>query len=561
MLLTRGGINLFEMLARSFRVLLRLEKGEAAFLLAVYLLGLALRLLPRLSVDAHLLTFQGDVWYRLAMAQYILDHHALPEPDLRYRAYGYVPMWYPPLSPVLLALASLALRVDLPTLCSRVLPFIEAAAPLSIYFLARHIASRFAAAFAALVLALTPSFVFWSGIADPQSFTLFAIPLYILYWMWYSSQRRSLPKLLLLGTALGVNFLLHLSYFIALLALLMVTLGLIIKREAKPALLLDLALVVAVSQAVAAPWWLPRNLYWWWINALVTSSGMYPPARQLAEYGSIAALVGTAGMLYLLRKPRRYAWLILWALPLFLETQNEVILSAIGRVDLTWHTLAKPLEGFRFYPFLAQPAAIAAGVLAGDAANAVRSEEARRRLQALLLLAISALLLFNCYDYGLSSRFLASGITPAEYEAALWFRENTGEEARIIADYYRAQMFAGVSGGRALLGGMFPLRNVDYPYIKAPGQVQNDLYILYNTSSAEEAWKIARRYNATHVFYSKNMELYGNLLSYYKPATEYGVEVNLEKFQDERYFREVYRSNRSGLDDVRIYRVLTQRLP
>jgi|GEM_PF-1432059 hypothetical protein len=556
------------MLVKSFRALLYLERREATFLFVVYLLGLGLRLIPRLSVDPHLLTFQGDIWYRLAMAQYILDYHALPEPDLRYRTYGYVPMWYPPLAPVLFALGNLAFGVDLPTLCSRVLPFLEAATPLSIYFLARHLAGRFAAAVATITLALTPSFVFWSGIADPQSFTLFAIPLYILYWMWYANTREILGSrkaiyLVILGVALGINFLLHLSYFLVLLSLLMVSIGLIIKKEAKASLLLDLIAVIAISQAFAAPWWLPRNLYWWWINALVTSSGMYPVERQLEEYGIIAALLGFAGMLYLLlRSPRKHAPLLLWALPIFLETQNEVILNALGRVDLTWHTLAKPLEGFRFYPFLAQPVAIAVGILASDAMRWVTLSRAQgdrakhwRGARNFVLLALAGLLLAGCYEYGLDSRFLASGLVPEEYQAALWFRDNTGEEAKIIADYYRAQMFAGVTAGRALLGGMFPLRNVDYPYIKAPGQVQNDLYILYNTSSSREAWEIAKRYNATHIFYSRNMEKYGNLLSYFKPATEYGVEVDLEKFEDVSYFIKVYDSNKSGLGEVRIYKV------
>ncbi|WP_456474365.1 glycosyltransferase family 39 protein [Candidatus Pyrohabitans sp.] len=540
------------MLAKSFRALFYIERREFTFLLVIYLLGLGLRLLPRLSMDPHMLTFQGDVWYRLAMAQYILDYHSLPEPDLRYRTYGYVPLWYPPLSLLLLALGSSASGVDLPTLCSRVLPFLEASTPLSIYFLARFLAGRFAAAVATLTLALTPSFVFWSGIADPQSFTLFALPLYLLYWMWCSAQR-SILKLVLLGIVLGVNFLLHLSYFIVLLSLLMVTLGLIIRREAGRSLLIDLLLVIAISQAVAALWWLPRDLYWWWINALVTSSGMYPVERQLAEYGTIAALLGFAGMLYLLlRHPRRHSILLLWALPLFLETQNETILHALGRVDLTWHTLAKPLEGFRFYPFLAQPVAIAVGILVSDTLRWVSSGE---RWRSFALVALAALLLFGIYDYNLDSRFQATGLVPEEYNAALWFRDNTGEEAKIIADYYRAQMFAGVTSGRALLGGMFPLRNVEYAYIKAPGQVQNDIYVLYNTSSPEQAWRLARRYNATHIFYSRNMEVYGNLLSYFKPASEYGVDINLEKFEDERYFTEVYDNNRSGLGEVRIYKI------
>ncbi|RLG46790.1 MAG: hypothetical protein DRN90_05940, partial [Thermoproteota archaeon] len=66
----------------------RLNKKEIAFLLIIYALGVILRLVPRLEIDSHLLTFQGDVWYRVCMAQYIKDHWTLPEPDIRYRPYG-----------------------------------------------------------------------------------------------------------------------------------------------------------------------------------------------------------------------------------------------------------------------------------------------------------------------------------------------------------------------------------------------------------------------------------------------------------------------------------------
>ncbi|NOZ82387.1 MAG: hypothetical protein GXN98_00995 [Euryarchaeota archaeon] len=512
-----------------FAELLRLRGWEVVLLAGVYLLSLALRLLPKLAADPHLPAFQADVWYRIAMAQYILDHWQLPEPDLRYRAYGYVPMWYPPLSPLLLALGSRLLGIEIPVLCTRVLPFFEALTPLSIYFLVRHLAGRLAAGLSLLVLALTPSFVYWTGIADPQSFTLFMLPLYLLYWQWHAEQggglRERLLRLLPLGTALGVNFLVHLSYFLALLVMLLYTLALPQRRRLLP----ELGAVVLISQAVAAPWWLPRNLYWWWIEALVTSSGLYSAGQQLRDYGSAAALLGGAGILYLLRS-RSHAPVLLWALPVFLESQNEVILNLLGMPHLAWETLAKPLEGFRFYPFLAQPAAVAAGVMLAKLWS-------RRRVLCLLALLLLAAELCT---YGIGEKLTLSGMTLEEYRAALWFREHTQEDSRIIADYYRAQMFAGVAGGRALLGGMFPLRGVSYPYISVPARVQDDLYVLYSTPSAETAWCIARRYNATHIYYSVWMRAAGNLLSSYKPATSFGVEVYLPKFYNTTYFSLAY---------------------
>jgi hypothetical protein len=113
-----------------------MKNSHKAFLVAVYVIGLVIRLYPRLEIDPHLLTFQGDIWYRLAMSQYIVDNLALPNPDLRYLAYGEVPMWYPPLSPLFLASLSFLTGIDLPTVSSRIIPFVEALTPIPIFFLA-----------------------------------------------------------------------------------------------------------------------------------------------------------------------------------------------------------------------------------------------------------------------------------------------------------------------------------------------------------------------------------------------------------------------------------------
>ncbi len=528
-------------LGANLRRVFSIDKWEAAFLLAIYAVGLYLRLAPRLAIDAHLLTFQGDIWYRLTMAQFIKDHWALPEPDIRYRAYLPLPMWYPPISPIFFAVASALTGLDIPTVSSHVVPFLEALSPVSMYFLGRYLYDKRVGAISTLALAMTPSFVFWSGISDPQSLTLFFIPIYVILWVMHSRERSN-KIILAMGVGLGVNLLAHLSYFLAILVLLMVTIALVAKGDARRSLLFDLGKVIIISQIVAAPWWLPRNLYWWWIKALVTSSGLYPASQQLQEYGVLLALLGMLSYAYVLLGGKKHLLILLWALPLFIETQNEGILKAAGAMHLGWTTLAKPLEGFRFYPFLSQPASLAIGVLLSKKASH--------------LLAVSLLLggAWNISEYDLRGKLQNSGITIGEYEAAEWFRHNSQPSDRIIADYYRAQMFAGVTGGKALLGGVFPLRNVEHPYIRAPGTVQNDLFILYNTTNPAVASGLAKRYNATHIFYSDNMVRYGNLLSYYKPASQYGVDVVMEKFEDGEYFELVYgRDTAYGV--VRIYKV------
>ncbi|MEE8403380.1 MAG: hypothetical protein V3R93_06470, partial [Candidatus Hydrothermarchaeaceae archaeon] len=478
-----------------------------------------------------------------------------------------------PLSPMLFALASYVTGLDIATFSSRIVPFFEAATPLSIYFLARYLYNERAAVIATLVLAMTPSFVFWSGISDPQSFTLFLIPLLVLFWIWHSRQGLTMGsknllsasnmRLLAIGAILAVNFLMHLSYFLEVIILLMVTLALVINREANKRLFLDFLKVVLISQALTAFWWLPKNLYWWWINGLVTSSGMYGAVRHLSEYGVVAAILGIASFLYIahgyvLRRRPQHLIIILWALPLFFETQNEGIIAMLTKINpdwyntLEWSTLGKPLEGFRFYCFLAQPLSIAAGVMVAELVDI--ADKYRRPMGFAVVILLIFGLAWGLQEYRYAEKFQTSGLTPHEYEAAQWYREHSAPSDRIIADYYRAQMFGAVNGGRALLGGMFPLRNVDYPYIKAPGQVQNDLYTLYKTESAEEASMLAKRYGATHIFYSDNMVRYGNLLSYLKPATRYGVDIDRAKFNEAEFFEFVYRED-SMYGEVVIVRV------
>ncbi|MFQ6105585.1 MAG: hypothetical protein ACE5NL_00755 [Candidatus Hydrothermarchaeaceae archaeon] len=544
--------------ASRFAEVLKPSLRETVFLLIVYAIGLYFRLWPRLEIDAHLLTFNGDIWYRITMAQYILDHWALPDPDIRYLAYGYVPMWYPPVSPVLFAVTSYISGLDIPTVSSRVVPFFEALSPVSIYFLSRYMYNRRVAFVSTAALALTPSFVYWTGISDPQSFTIFMIPLLILAWIWHSKQGASNLRLLALSLLLAVNFLMHLSYFIEILVLFMVTIALVIRKDASKKLFLDLGKVIVISQLITMPWWLSKNLSWWWINALVTSSGLYPVEHQLYSYGIVAAIFGILSYLYIAKGGKKHLVVVLWALPILLETQNEAIIAATGSIELTWHTLAKPLEGFRFYAFAAQPLAIAIGIFISEGVEKFTSRarmKDAKKMQIILLLIFFLAMAAGMKEYDFTTKFQNSGLTVEEYDAALWFRENSLPGDRIIADYYRSQMFAGVSGGKALLGGMFPLRNVDYPYIKAPGRVQNDLFILYNTSDAREAHEIAKKYNSTHIFYSGNMISYGNLLSYYKPARKYGVDIDKRKFENETYFREVYRKG-SRYGEVVIVKVV-----
>lgn len=521
------------------------------FLSLVYVYGVYLRLAPRLAMDAHQLTLNADIWERLSIAEYFLDHCHLPKFCLRYIAYGNVPLWYPPISPIFFASLSKLFSLDIPTISSRVVPFIEALTPLPFFFLGVKLFNKKVAYIATGFLSLTPSFIYWSGISDPQSLTLFLLPIYILFIIWRSEksgleQKKRWAWILGLGVMLAINFLTHLTYFLAVFILLFVSLGLLIERKTRFEFFIDLLAAILASQVLTLWWWQPNNLYWWWVKALVTSSGLYQVFEHFKEYGVVAAIIGLWSALFLLilsiflrSKRKGYAIMLLfWALLPFLETQNETILVFFKRMDLAWSTVAKPLEGFRFYCFLAQPFSLMFGLIVSE--YILKLENIRTWfVKIFIALMLILLLIFDMhFNFNLWVRLKNSGITVQEYKAAAWFKNNSKDTDRIIADYYRVQMFAGVCGGKSLLGGLFPLRNVNFPYIKSPAVVQEDVYRIYKTSKPQTAYKLMKKYNCTHIFYSKNMNRYGALGSKFRAG--FGVDINMKKFKDERFFEEVY---------------------
>lgn len=519
---------------------------EALFLAAIYAAGLYFRLAPRLEQDPRLLTFEADIWYRLTMAQYLLDHGGLPVHDIRYEAYTDVPFWYPPFSLYALAGLSKISGLGLPAVASRIIPFLESLTPLGFYVFARVLYGPLIALSSTLFLCLTPSFIFWSGICDPQSFILFMIPLLFLFWIKHAERLRHtefaarfrLLSILAMGLACSVSFLTHLFFLLIPFLLVLLTLGLSFQRGERTKLWLDLGAVLLVSQLLTVWWWGPKNLYWWWIQGLVTSSGYYPAGKQLENFGAAAALCTAYAVLIILIRRfsdkeclPQYTWIpFLWILIPLVQTQNESLLTALGRLDLSWNTLFKPLEGFRFYPFVAQPAALIFGIACAGWTSS------QKVFRSALPLVFMFLVADMHYGYRFNDRIKNAGFTLEEIGAAEWYREHSKPTDRIIADYYRAYMFAGFSGGRALLGMAFPLRNVEVPCIsRSDYRVPDDIHRIYTTDDPKEAVRLMKRYGATHLLISSNMASNGNFIT-----KGFGVKYNYKTLQDTRYFTPVY---------------------
>lgn len=471
-----------------------------------------------MSLDPHLLTFEADIWYRLCLAQYVLDHGQLPLWDIRYEAYGPVPVWYPPAGLYFFAFLSKLLSLDLPTICSRVMPWIESFSILPMYLLGRELFNKRVAVLTCLFLQLSPSFVFWTGISTPQTLTLFLIPLMILLWIKFLKQEYWLGDkwrhLILMGVLMAGNFLFHLTIFNLIIILFLIHLALVLESQTTAKNFLYLLVPVALSQLLTIGWWLPNNLYFWWTEAITTSSALFEGKMFLQQYGITSALFGHLALLALfiliLRRakgfPPFYLLPILWALYPMIESHNEGILKLINRSEWVWVNIMKPLEGFRFYCFLAPPLALCMALCFDQFFQSKFIK--RLKFQKTLLWgaagAIGLIMLWDMFaNYNLFGRFNNPSMQIEEIRAAHWFKANSKPTDRILGEYFTNQMFCGIGGGRALEGSMFPLKKVAIPYITEGWKVQQDIYSVYTTDDPLWIKAVLKRYGCTHVFYSQ----------------------------------------------------------
>ncbi len=734
-----------------------IKDNDALFLLIIYGFGVFIRLGPKLDVDSHLPVFLGDVWYRICMAQYMLDFHALPIPDIRYLPYGDVPLWYPPLSMAAFAGLSAISNMDLPTVMTRIIPFFEAFTPIPFYFLAKEWFDRSVGKIAVLILAITPSFILYSSIADPQVFTLMVIPVVLVYLsrQQYAYSRNTA---IWMGILLGITFMTHLSYFIVVGLMALYVIARKVDRHPIGNELRFAVVSVGISLLISAWWWVPDMLFYWWIFIITTSTLLQTFGSHLTSYGAPFMILGFIGFGYVLVNRLSYfndrgnqnvpfvlalalifsalcgifmgktvtipviaimgllygiiavltaksswkvgiaasiassgiiaaigayfahnagnvgAWtntfirvqtgfdstymavglllgalfvffllavaltpimrqspestpifallsclavigityygsgsstagfvstlrtfaergqvltilsiisiptlfvyqyngkvskyisnhkyetfLVFWTIFMLYEVFSENILSIVREYGLMWETTVRPLEGYRFYIFLAQPFALLGAVVLTE----IRKHRSAYTMGFIVFIAFMGY--FSLYgqsmpDYDMDFKITNSGVFIEDYNAAVWFKEHTTREDLIVADYYTGQMFSGVCAGRSLIGGLFPLRNIDFnEYIKAPAQVQDDIYEFYSSDDLAYTLLIAERYGITHVYVSDNMLNRGWLGAY--QYSGFGVPIDWNKFFTTGAFDVIYEDKTNPYNKVYILEIVGQ---
>jgi len=127
-------------------------------------------------------------------------------------------------------------------------------------------------------------------------------------------------------------------------------------------------------------------------------------------------------------------------------------------------------------------------------------------------------------------------VVPGEMDAVQWIRDNTNMTDRFVADIFGAEVIMGMTTRRSTEGG-------DWANAPDPVRLMADTHEIYRTDDPAKASRLAKALNATLVYLPRRMLHTGWWLLY--------SDVNASKFDDERFFREVYNAN-----NVMIYRIL-----
>lgn len=558
----------------AIRSILKKYQIEIVFLLFIYVISLYFRLIPRLSLSPDLMGFLGDAWYRIAMGEYFKIHGALPDFSIRYQPYGWVPMFYSPGAPVFFAYLSGIFNCSIPVVCTRIIPFFEALTPLSFYFLAKYLFGRKAAIFSTFILAITPAFIVWTGVTDPISITFFIFPIIILLFIKHCKGLhedemtlfKRLLNVILIGFMFALIFIFHQSYFLIMPIYFSLSIYLAIIFKSKMHILLDSVFIVVLSLLMTMPWWKPDNLFFWWFRCLTTPGHSQYPGfiTQCRWYGSYMAyfslVVSFLYILYVLyllitKSPILKTWRVLIPLALILAplyglfAQKICIILGITDKAILESNIIRPLRADRFHVFLAQPIALIIGVifmkLEKEIWDRVKNRGIIKYFVLIVLIAFGGLFLYKVISKDLPQavyrRFKWVPFTQYEHLAAEWFKENSGPNGRIIADYHRAQMFSGVVGGKALLGLPLPLKgSLKLPYSNRSGkyntQIKNDVRVIYSSDDAFQTKKLMDRYGCTHVLISKGLRQSG----FFSGSGNTGMAINEKKFDNVDFFEKVY---------------------
>lgn len=127
-------------------------------------------------------------------------------------------------------------------------------------------------------------------------------------------------------------------------------------------------------------------------------------------------------------------------------------------------------------------------------------------------------------------------VIPGEMDAMPWILNNTNDSDRFVADIFGAEVIMGMTTRVSTEGG-------DWANAPDPIRMMSDTHEIFKTDDPAKASLMAKALNATLVYLPHRMLHTGWWLPY--------GELNASKFDNGRYFREVYNAS-----EVTIYRIL-----
>ena len=583
-------------------------------LIAVFIISIALRLnMIYVQVPSDMMIDWGDNWSFLTVVEIIKAEFHLPVQDL---FFGGIPYVYPPISLITYSIIYAILPVSYTFLSNNIAPIIGSLTVFGVYILAAKLSgNKWVGVLAAYLSLFTPRYLALSSIPIPEMFGHLQAPIimYLAYVTAKSGKRNHALLTGLGGATLFLNH--HLTSAILFLSIAAYFLTLyVIKLDLKYLKLL--VIILAVSFIFSSPWWfdtISKNI----MNLVVREQeyavppfmdyvSMLSPFTFYFGVVSITIITLLVVIFFILNiavrigldkksipkilgeKQEAVTLVFAWAGFTFLATQSRHIVRILFEEAVKQNPnlllILAPIYGERYFDYMAQPFAIANAMLLAALFYGITSlltkrmktktrEKTTRALAVICLLALMYPTLAFGFgvddpllktldqqikDAGFSDPHLDASnwalwrMKPdvndsTEYIASLWMRENLDEDANIIADYPSGEV---ISAGalRKIVGGAELRVTVDVV------GVYSDILVVYYTDDIDEAIKLMRKRNATHVYVSDRIIRRGWLpITSHSRWPKYNIgagmrETNEDKFIKSPCFKRIYNK-----DKIRIY--------
>jgi len=564
-------------------------RKDVLALIGVFILSVALRYNMVLTqVPDNMMIDWGDNWSFLTVVELIKASKHLPVQDL---FFGGIPYVYPPISLITYALIYMILPVSYVFISNTLAPIIGSLTVFGIYFLAYSITkNRWVGVLAAYLSLFSPRYLALSSIPIPEMFGHLQAPIFM-YLLFNAARSGKRNHALLAGLCGATLFLNHhlTSAILFLTAIVYFVLLTFIRFDLKFIRLL--VIVLAVSFLFSSPWWfdtVSKN-----IMNLVVREQEYaiPPFRDyISMLSPFTFYFGCLAVIFILlkvflKRGEGEILILAWAGFTLLATQSRHIVRILFSDLVEKHPnlllVLAPIYGERYFDYMAQGFAVMNAMFLGAAFYWIASKVSLGK-SATKIFAISCgvLLVYPTltFGFGLSnplteavdSAVISSGLGDPyldisnwalwrmepdvrdveEYEASLWMRENLAQNANIIADYPSGEV---ISAGalRKIAGGAELRVTVDVV------GVYSDILVVYYTDEVDEAVKLMKKRNATHVYISERILERGWLpITSHARFPKYSIgsgmkDTNEEKFINSGCFKRVYNK-----DEIRIYELI-----